>query len=134
MDTRSTRFAALLLFVLMVSVPGVWAQATSANLHAALLGTWSIKISGLEYQHDMLVVIKPAGEGKLIGSYPEAGGHQIPDSPISVNGNEIALTIPHRVGGVQFNGELSKDGKKISGNCEQGGETHSCSLTKQGSD
>lgn len=131
MKKQSLQIVFLIISFVLIGVSQQEAQAQSRN-RSAYLGQWSVKIEGIDFRHDILVVIKSGKGDRLIASYPAGGPQKLPDSPISMDGqNRISFKIPHSQDGVLFVGAMAEDAKKITGTCKMGNQEYACSLVKR---
>lgn len=94
---------------------------SAVALYAAvdLTGTWNCKVVLGDQSGTPTFVLKQQGE-KLTGTYSGALG----DAPVTgtVKGSDV--TIDFEVSGAQIHyaGKVDKDGKKIEGTCDYGGQ------------
>jgi hypothetical protein len=93
--------------------------ATSVLAAVDLTGTWNCKVVLGEQSGTPTFVLKQQGE-KLTGTYSGALG----DAPITgtVKGSDVTIDFEASGAQIHYAGKVDKDGKKIEGTCDYGGQ------------
>ena len=95
----------------------LWAAAVYAAVD--LSGTWNVQVDLGSQKGSPTFVLKQDGE-KLTGTYSGALG----ESPIAgtVRGSDVTIDFEASGAKIHYSGKVDKDGKKISGDCDYGGQ------------
>ncbi len=93
--------------------------ATSVLAAVDLTGTWNCKVVLGEQSGTPTFVLKQQGE-KLTGTYSGALG----DAPVTgtVKGSDVTIDFEASGAQIHYAGKVDKDGKKIEGTCDYGGQ------------
>ncbi len=105
--------ASIFLFVVVTLL------ATSVLAAVDLTGTWNCKVVLGEQSGTPTFVLKQQGE-KLTGTYSGALG----DAPVTgtVKGSDVTIDFEASGAQIHYAGKVDKDGKKIEGTCDYGGQ------------
>lgn len=107
-NARST----LILALLVLSAVALYAAVD-------LTGTWNCKVDLGDQKGSPSFTLKQDGE-KLTGTYSGALG----EAPVTgtVKGSDVTIDFEVSGAQVRYTGKVDKDGKKIEGTCDYGGQ------------
>ncbi len=96
---------------------------SAVSLYAAvdLTGTWNVKVDLGDQKGSPTFTLKQDGE-KLTGTYSGALG----ESSITgtVKGSDVTIDFEASGAQIHYTGKVDKDGKKIEGACDYGGQAN----------
>jgi len=126
-------FTALLVVYAAAAPPLVAAPLPPQTAAPSIVGHWegALEIPGQPIEFNIDFAIK---DGNLIGdiSIPVQQAEDLPLSGIVLDGKKVAFNIPAIRYDPTFAGELSADGKKITGTFSQGGQSVPFTMTLRG--
>ena len=122
-----------LVAVVMVLTFGVWSDAVARQSKPAPSGHW---VGTLEAGASLGVEVDLARQGadawRGTFSVPAQGQKGVPLSEVTVKNTTLEFAIKGGMGDPRFKGELSADGKTITGTFSQGGASLPLTLTWKG--
>lgn len=128
MIRTATLLHSVMLLILATSAPQVHAQDDQHD--ARIAGTWmgTLRPGGIELRVVFNITADSAGRLQATMDSPDQGAMGIPISEVTLEGQQIAMTVPVING--RYDGELGDDGSHIGGRWSQSGSVFPLDLER----